>query len=83
MRHTSRVQIYQEVVDKITCNKCGMDADIEWGFDGIHGDVQGGYGSKHLGDGNRYVFDVCEECLVAFMNGFAIPAENEDLWGRG
>ncbi len=74
MRTYGRKQVYTSTVESITCNKCGMIADTTWGFDGLYGDVVGGFGSKHLGDNVNYVFDICEGCLVEYMNSFTIPA---------
>jgi hypothetical protein len=81
-----------EVVDDILCNKCGestrsclWEGDINnlpiYEFEGLtEVEIVGGYGSKHIGDGNKLVFSLCEKCLMEFAKTFAIDAFVECEW---
>jgi hypothetical protein len=76
-----------EVVDDIICNKCGQSCCTaegpDYGFEGLLGvRVDVGYSSKHLGDLERYEFDVCEKCLVEWFATFTInPHKGEYFRG--
>ena len=63
------------------CNCCGEE--MVWGeagFDqskklyGVNVHVEGHYGSRRLEDLSLHWFDLCEDCLVDFMDSFKIPA---------
>jgi hypothetical protein len=77
---------HEELVDVI-CNMCGhscvtwKDDDKILGIDGlIKGYVEGGFGSKVIGDTVSYSFDLCEMCTMELINKFKIPAKrNEGL----
>lgn len=64
---------------KALCNLCGSDMCLGKDMDpstpyGLHGaSVSGGYFSKHLIDGNHYIFNLCEKCLRDLFIKFIIP----------
>lgn len=65
-----------ETVD-VFCNKCGFSCkDPNGQFCGlIEAEVSGGYGSTHLGDGDVYIFSLCERCLLEMFEKFHYPAK--------
>ena len=65
-----------ETVD-VFCNKCGFSCKDPYGqFCGlIEAEVSGGYGSTHLGDGDVYIFSLCERCLIEMFPTFMYPAK--------
>ncbi|HEY8805103.1 MAG TPA: hypothetical protein VIM42_08385 [Clostridium sp.] len=70
------------VVDEITamaCNKCGEYYDIDKSHSLQSIRLEFSYGSKYDGEGLQ--FDLCENCLMEFVNKFEIAPEktgNED-----
>jgi hypothetical protein len=83
MKTTKIITQRVEVIEDIRCNKCGESCGIGYGiFEGlIEIEVSGGYGSNYIGDGNKYVFSLCEKCLVEFAKTFKIDAF-VDGWGE-
>jgi hypothetical protein len=85
VRTTKTEQKTVEVTDDIICNKCGESCEVSegYGYEGLIGArVDGGYGSKHLGDLERYEFDICEKCLVEWFKTFKInPHKGEYFRG--
>lgn len=76
------VQKEVEIIDDITCNKCGKSLGVDIGggsrnFHGLHGNVRGGFGSPALEDFTTYKFDVCEPCLTEWFKTFTIKPEEE------
>ena len=66
--------------DKIFCNQCGKELQqqedmVREGY--FSADVVFGYFSNK--DGKRHSFDLCEECYDKMIEGFAIPAEEEEI----
>ena len=83
MRKTIKAQTVIEVTDDILCNACGMSCRAgpdNYSFEGLIGVVvTGGFYSKALGDMNKYSFDVCEKCLVEWLDTFKIDPQVKDL----
>jgi hypothetical protein len=85
-KQTRTVEV--EVIDDVVCNKCGGSCYAgdfgvgEKAFEGlIEAEVNGGYYSKRLGDMNKYVFSLCEDCVVELFRSFKInPAT---YWWEG
>jgi len=68
-------------VTTCTCNKCGEIISYNFKDGKCYGTsvtIHGGYFNKHLSDLTSYWFDICEECLVEFMNTFKIPSTSGD-----
>lgn len=78
---TSTRQVEVEEIEDIICNRCGGSCKVAgMNFEGLIGiDFTGGYGS-HLGDGNRYRFDVCETCLEEWFKSFKHDPFVEEVW---
>ncbi len=53
------------IITTVVCNKCGNDIpdSVSGGYD-----VGFGYGSKH--DGERWSFELCEDCLLELISTF-------------
>ena len=53
------------IITTIICNKCGADIpnSVSGGYD-----VGFGYGSEH--DGERWSFELCEDCLLGLISTF-------------
>lgn len=78
MRKTHKATVETEVTDDVICNRCGESCKTDCGYEGLFGcNVVGGYGSKHLGDMNQYVFDICEACLIEWFKSFKIDPFND------
>lgn len=85
---TVKTEEEREVVEDILCNMCGNSC-VTWrreednsilGVDGLRGFVEGGFGSKIIGDTVSYTFDLCEKCTMELIEKFKIPAKrNEEL----
>lgn len=77
MQQTKKITIERNVVDKITCNKCGEVFIVsEWdSFDPlIHNfKVEYGYGSDF--DMMLEEFDLCEKCIKEFTGQFKIKSK--------
>jgi hypothetical protein len=83
MRKLKKIQVESHVIDEIICNKCGQAFKVGpyGGFEGLEeAEVTGGYGSNHIGDGNRYRFSICEKCLLELFQTFVVPPCFYD-WG--
>jgi len=64
-----------EVIDDIICNQCGctLKNPHSPNFEGlVETVVEGGYASK-LGDLTRFVFSICEGCLIQMFKSFKHP----------
>lgn len=85
---TEQVSVDRKILESITCNVCGR---VFWnGPNGIEAknDMEfctfaftGGYYSK-IGDGIRIFFDVCEDCMIKFLDSFRVPFEAVDIFGE-
>lgn len=67
----------------IICNKCLSSCQNEYGnYEGIiEKEICGGYGSK-IGDCDRYVFSLCEKCLMDLFKSFYLDAyQGNDMAG--
>jgi hypothetical protein len=71
----------KEVLDSITCNKCGREFTYDecelWKNGNESMEIYsfghcGGYGSK-IGDGLRWKMDLCEDCIIELMAFCKIP----------
>ncbi|MBR5509151.1 MAG: hypothetical protein IKV59_03770 [Lachnospiraceae bacterium] len=63
----------------IVCNQCGREMKLENGIvqEGVYsGEARWGYFSQK--DGERHLFDLCEECYGNLTGGFLIPVTVED-----
>lgn len=61
-----------EVVDKVLCNKCGLEIAEDY----VQVYHQGGYYAvPPINDGDEFEFHLCEPCLWSFMSTFAISAK--------
>lgn len=72
---THKVMMERDFIDDIICNKCGescMNENSPSPEGLVEVSVQGGYGSEVLGDGEQFVFSVCEKCLGRFMMDFVV-----------
>lgn len=75
-----------EVIESVTCNKCG-ESCVPDGTTIPHGlidaAVDGGYYSTHLEDAKLYKFDLCEKCLVELFHTFKIAPDehHHDSYG--
>ena len=83
MKITTKVTVEQDFIQDIICNQCG-ESCINEGCPSPEGlievTVDGGYGSKHIGDGDSLTFSICERCLVGIVLEFKIPP---DYYDRG
>ena len=67
-----------QVIDKIICNKCGLEEERE-GFTGLEEvSVNGHYMSSKLTDGVKYTFSICETCLIDLFADFTHPPDEEE-----
>jgi hypothetical protein len=85
MRITRKVklEIEEEVVDDILCNKCGETCfdKYERNFEGlIEAHLCGGYGSK-IGDSLEVEFSLCETCLLELFDRCVIKPKFIDIFG--
>lgn len=78
----------QQILRRTKCFKCLADIDVPCNTY-LSLNVQGGYGSKHLGDSVLATADVCEACLVEWLDTFKLkPYDNRfwdyenDSWGK-
>ena len=72
MRNYKIVQIEDEKIVDITCDKCGLvitPDDIIEGQEGCHIEFIGGYGSV-FGDENHVTCDLCQHCLHDLIGKF-------------
>lgn len=77
MRRVEEKQVIsvERQVTSVTCNRCGRTftptADQPWWDAAVHEiRVSFGYGSRH--DGETWLFDLCEECLLTIIREFRI-----------
>lgn len=82
MKTFEKVQVEQEQLSTITCNKCGVTARITNDLTGLAGENQFQQFELHFGYGSNYddetwTFDLCEDCLNEFTSTFAIPKQVE------
>lgn len=81
MRTIRTVEKTIEITDDILCNRCGKSCYNGFAHGGlIGGKVHGNYGSKDIGDGDIYQFDICEKCFKALAEAFVIPAKVGNSW---
>ena len=80
MKTFKKVQVEQQQLSLLTCNKCGIVKEITdepLGFVAEHQFQQFtfnfGYGSRF--DDETWSFDLCEDCLDEFTKTFLIPKE--------
>lgn len=77
MQVTKVVQVEQEVVANVVCNKCGRDiAAMREGQHSYaaHVEYSAGYNSGDgICDGDMFQFDLCEGCLCELMKSFKVP----------
>ncbi|WP_042348774.1 hypothetical protein [Bacillus massiliigorillae] len=74
-----------ELLESITCNKCGKTTVLNGdeferqikaeGFQTI--ECEFGYGSKY--DCEKWTFDICQECLLEFTKSFKYPHEVKEM----
>lgn len=67
------VSATERKADKVFCNHCGREISknaLGYFQDYVHVEKEWGYFSKK--DGERYNFDLCEDCLDHFIESFAI-----------
>lgn len=62
--------VIQQVVDTMTCNRCGND--ITMYDDKLEFDHYFGYNSTKFGDLTQVTFDLCEECIFEITTTFKI-----------
>jgi hypothetical protein len=81
-----------DFIEDIICNNCGRslkDAPhLRWGlspstrllnFEGlVEVQIVGGYAAQ-LGDMTRYIFSLCESCLLTMFQGFKHPPQVDDI----
>lgn len=69
-----------EFLDKLVCNKCGEVINDPHLYGNYFAALyQGGYGSK-LGDMTQYSFDICEQCLIEWIENFKYAPNIEYLF---
>jgi len=78
MKQTKIVKVEQEELVMVECNKCGkmgwVDDDLALNL--FHSFATTfHYGSPH--DMERWDFDLCEKCLLEFINTFKTEPEKE------
>lgn len=69
----------KRILKYIVCNQCGRELKLENGIvqEGVYsGEARWGYFSRK--DGERHLFDLCEECYGHLAGGFLIPVTVED-----
>lgn len=63
-----------EVIDTVTCNKCG--SNIEFNIvEYLQVYLRGVYFNEILEDETEYEFDLCEKCVDELMKTFKIPVK--------
>jgi len=79
MKLYETVKKTEEVVIGAICNKCGRDfSELENACQDYHEfEIIFGYTTKL--DGERWNFDLCSDCIIAFSNTFEIPVQGEVL----
>ncbi|MGI6069839.1 MAG: hypothetical protein ACOYBE_05370 [Blautia sp.] len=77
------VRIQKTTVTELTelvCNRCGKKIKIDHGTaaEGVCTvQIQWGYFSRK--DGERHIFDLCEDCYDEIIGGFAVPVEIQEM----
>jgi len=85
MKKVIKKLIETEVTEDVLCNHCGSSLRIEASCHDFYGipeiTVAGGYYSKYIRDGRKYIFSLCEKCVKELIDSFTIPAEetNNDI----
>jgi hypothetical protein len=83
MKSVSRKRRMVEI-EEVICNKCGKsmmrDCCGEREIYGLCTEVSGGYGSSPLEDMTKYLFDLCEDCLLDLFESFSIPVTKKKLY---
>lgn len=90
MRVTKTEQRAVEVVDDVTCDRCGESCRGHIGnINGINAVVCGAYDSTHFhDDGQNVMIDVCEKCSAEWFatfkhNPLNRPQENDSDFLEG
>jgi len=81
MRITESIEkkVVVEEITAIMCDKCANFTDLDYANSVQHIEISFGYGSRY--DGETLSFDLCEDCLMEFVNKFKIEPKrtgNED-----
>jgi hypothetical protein len=82
MKKYKTIKTSNKAVKSVTCNKCGRETVLDNAGSYNMGDefesftIKFGYGSKH--DGERYMFDLCGDCLEKIFHSFKIPPETKE-----
>lgn len=68
----------------IQCNACGqrwsLDPEDAWETqEFVAITLDGGYGNRHWGDLTRIRFHACQDCVAAWIRGFAVEPEAWDI----
>lgn len=82
MKNTEDIQVIEQRVVSITCDRCEtkIDADDIYEFQEIVSiKIEAGYGSI-FGDGNIYELDVCQKCVKETL-GEHMRLTGNYIWG--
>lgn len=74
MRQYKKIKAQIQVIEKMYCNKCGKEIQIENEIvkEGVFSSTTTwGYFSEK--DGDKHEFDICEKCYDEFLESFKIP----------
>ena len=70
MKTYKKKRITTQVLDKMTCDKCGIDISDPYIMPENHTfDNCGGYNSK-FGDMNYYTLDLCDDCWYELVKDY-------------
>lgn len=70
MRHTKTEQRYVEVLDDVTCDRCGKTCAGDINFNGVSVRGSGAWDSTHFPDMVQIDVDVCERCAAEWFATF-------------
>ncbi|WP_433744509.1 hypothetical protein [Falsibacillus pallidus] len=81
MKEYQKIISKKEILKSVKCNKCGKtelfngpeDKNLLKLNDFHTFDIKFGYGSKY--DEQRWMFDLCESCLIEFIGSFKCSPE--------
>jgi hypothetical protein len=80
MRLYKQLKVWENILEKYICNMCGAEMSAEEAEQDCKEMYQFimnfGYGSKK--DGERWSFDLCEDCLDKITDLFKIPPKKEN-----
>lgn len=80
MREYRKVQLQEELLKKVICNRCGKSLKVEEGIlkEGcFHADYPFDYFSRK--DGYIYSFDLCENCFEDITGDFIHPVQIREM----